>query len=167
VFVGMALIWAFILFTPIRSVLVLTYNSVTEKVGNWLRKIFRLDQEEKERCSLISLDERYVENARASLHAPANQTRAPSIGDRPKANNLEHAHAVPIQVPPSDRRHDDAKINQADCLRDFLNKTQSLERMGFDDGLPEKVKKLVFMLILPWIGQWLFWAGCLRLAGDL
>jgi hypothetical protein len=43
----------------------------------------------------------------------------------------------------------------------------ALERMGLTVAHLESMRKVVFLMIVPFTGQWLFWAGYIRLAGEL
>ena len=50
--------------------------------------------------------------------------------------------------------------------REKLQWDRSLLLMDFRPNLLNHVRSLVLMLLLSWTGQWLFWTGFLRLAGD-
>lgn len=42
----------------------------------------------------------------------------------------------------------------------------SLVRMGFDESLVRDIPIIVSALVLPWLGQWLFWTGFLKMASS-
>lgn len=43
---------------------------------------------------------------------------------------------------------------------------KALEAMGLSEESLKRMRTVVFLMIPPFIGQWLFWAGFIRLAGD-
>ncbi|KAJ9653329.1 hypothetical protein H2198_007471 [Neophaeococcomyces mojaviensis] len=42
-----------------------------------------------------------------------------------------------------------------------------VKQMGFNESIMEQLWMLLAFLIIPWLGQWIFWIGFLRMAQDL
>ena len=67
-------------------------------------------------------------------------------------------HTQDAQVPESQHPQDTENI---------YNWQRALKRMGLTVAHLESMRKVVFLMIVPFAGQWIFWVGFIRLAGEL
>lgn len=57
----------------------------------------------------------------------------------------------------------EARVNDGDQFHAH----NFLKKMGFTEDVFSNIGLIISYMIFPLIGQWLFWAGFLRMAGDL
>ena len=143
VFVGLAFITAVLIFTPVGSVLVNSFASLARKIRDWARVL--LGREIPAPPEESEMDEYGQDRTRFYKEAPGIELETPY----PLAKN-----AKPDFLRPS--------LNPKD--RSTLSGEDSLRRMGFGHILPLQTRFLIVFLVLPWIGQWMFWAGFIQLA---
>ena len=83
-------------------------------------------------------------DAEGGLNLPGHQSEEQSISD-----------SLTVQ-----------SVDERSVSRDDLDTKSALQRMGFQLKILKKIILMMCLIVLPFIGQWLFWGGLLSMAGD-
>ena len=169
---------ALLLFTPVVEVVRKNVHSVRMKIKKYWDKASDAfsklrnmrDNEEHRDTEPIAADAE-MQSLNSREYHPAVQHNEEREDPREMFNRYastatgNYAKVATVDVttelsPAAVQQHDEEED------RKLLPWDRSLLRMGFAENTPEEIRDLMAFLILPWIGQWLFWAGFLRLAGD-
>ena len=191
--IGYVLVWALLIFTPLGNLLKKLLVAVASALVSASRALWRLTlviwrsvRHFIVRCALKIW--RLAIARIAIIRGQWRQSGQSLASDYSQGDtnlDCEELPQLPIKLYPYPEIYETNQLIQEDGenkehqpiprltkkekakLRRELQWGPSLQRMGFTETLLDKIVAIVCMMILPWIGQWLFWVGFLRMASDL
>ena len=191
--IGYVLVWALLIFTPLGNLLKKLLVAVASALVSASRALWRLTlviwrsvRHFIVRCALKIW--RLAIARIAIIRGQWRQSGQSLASDYAQGDtnlDCEELPQLPIKLYPNPEIYETNQLIQEDGenkehrptprltkkekakLRRELQWGPLLQRMGFTETLLNKIVAIVCMMILPWIGQWLFWVGFLRMASDL
>jgi hypothetical protein len=169
VFVGLAIIYALFVFTPVGAIVIASFESAMASLTAGIGACFGY---------IKGTHDPDCAGSRC-LPQPEDGRGLPALIGQNSGDEVlplsERTSTLPKQRLASSREvsknetvrsnQESEQMHQRDP-RNNLRADESLHRMGFSPKLPRLITGLVVLLVVPWIGQWLFWSGFLHLAGD-